>query len=140
MIAGAHSIPILFIGRVLQGVAASAVWIVGFATIADTVSQDNIGTVMGLTMSFVNLGMIGGPAASGFLLGAAGYWATWLIPLLILTVDLVARLVMIESPLKNSSSRCRADVAEVLETSENLETSLLSSHQNSQQSRIATTF
>lgn len=149
MISGAPSVTILFIGRVMQGVAASAVWIVGFATIADTVSEDNIGTVMGLTMSFVNLGMIGGPAVSGLLLEATGYWITWLTPLLILTVDLIARLVMIESPPierppknssqpKASSSQPEADVEEALETSET--TSLLSPHQDPQNPPTALNF
>ncbi|KAJ5764813.1 Tetracycline resistance protein TetA/multidrug resistance protein MdtG [Penicillium odoratum] len=104
MIAGTHSVTILLLGRVLQGVATSAVWIVSLATIADMVGQQNLGAIMGLTMSFVNLGTIGGPAASGLLLEAVGYWVTWLIPLLILAVDLVARLVMIECPKKDSST------------------------------------
>ncbi|KAJ5373245.1 Tetracycline resistance protein TetA/multidrug resistance protein MdtG [Penicillium concentricum] len=149
MIAGAPSVPILFIGRVMQGIAASAVWIVGFATIADTVDEANIGTVMGLTMSIVNLGMIGGPAVSGLLLEATGYWVTWLTPLLILTVDLIARLVMLESPpIENTpkdspsqskpSSQLEADVEETLETSET--TSLLSPRQDSQIPSIAANF
>jgi Arabinose efflux permease len=103
MIASTHSIPILLIGRVLQAVAGSAVWIIGYATIADTADQENIGTIMGVAMSFVNLGVIGGPIVSGLLLEVAGYWITWMVPLLILVIDLVARLLMIESPLKSFS-------------------------------------
>ncbi|KAJ6118612.1 Major facilitator superfamily domain general substrate transporter [Penicillium samsonianum] len=103
MIASTHSIPILLIGRVLQAVAGSAVWIIGYATIADTADQANLGIIMGIAMSFVNLGVIGGPAISGLLLEVAGYWITWMAPLLILGIDLVARLLMIESPSKSFS-------------------------------------
>lgn len=103
MIAGTHSIPILLLGRVLQAVAGSAVWIIGYATIADTADQANLGTIMGIAMSFVNLGVIGGPAVSGLLLEVAGYWITWMAPLLILGIDLIARLLMIESPSKSFS-------------------------------------
>ncbi|CAI7565852.1 unnamed protein product [Penicillium glandicola] len=150
MVSAAPSVPILFIGRVMQGIAASAVWIVGFATIADTVSEDNMGAVMGLTMSFVNLGMIGGPALSGLLLEAVGYWLTWLTPLLILIVDLIARLVMIESPANSSShhkatSQPEADVEENMEASETTSllsppTSLLSPREDSQSPPVAANF
>ncbi|KGO55105.1 Tetracycline resistance protein, TetA/multidrug resistance protein MdtG [Penicillium expansum] len=107
MMASTHSIPILFLGRALQAVASSAVWIIGYATIADTANQGNLGTTMGIAMSFVHLGVVGGPAISGVLLEVAGYWITWMVPLLILVIDLVARLLMIESP---STSFSQSDI------------------------------
>ncbi|KAJ5356987.1 Major facilitator superfamily domain general substrate transporter [Penicillium concentricum] len=131
MIASTHSVPILLLGRVLQAVAGSAVWIIGYATIADTADQANLGTIMGIAMSFVNLGVIGGPAVSGLLLEVAGYWITWMTPLLILAIDLVARLLMIESPSKSSSPNTRstktAETADLTET-----TGLLISHDDPQ--------
>ncbi|EEQ34560.1 membrane transporter [Microsporum canis CBS 113480] len=53
----------LFVGRLLQGVAGSATWIVGFATMVDNVGMDHIGKTMGLSMTFVMTGVIGGPKA-----------------------------------------------------------------------------
>ncbi|CAG8905880.1 unnamed protein product [Penicillium egyptiacum] len=97
MVACARSVPILLLGRVMQGIAGSAVWIVGFATVADTISPNHIGFAMSLMMSCANTGTISGPALAGLLLEATGYWITWSIPLLVLTVDFIARACMIES-------------------------------------------
>ncbi|PLB38484.1 putative MFS transporter [Aspergillus candidus] len=97
MIAWCSSLTVLFAGRVLQGVAGSVVWIVGLATIADTVEQDAIGTSMGFAMSFVNAGMISGPMTAGLLLELVGYWATWSVPLLVLGIDVAMRMAMIET-------------------------------------------
>ncbi|CAI7633916.1 unnamed protein product [Penicillium glandicola] len=103
MVAGARSVPILLLGRAMQSIAGSAVWIIGFATVADTVSPDNMGLAMGLVMSFANSGTISGPAISGLLYEAVSYWVLWLIPLLVLVIDLVARMLMIESPSETLS-------------------------------------
>ncbi|OQD86037.1 hypothetical protein PENANT_c008G00573 [Penicillium antarcticum] len=100
LVAGAHTIHILIFGRVMQGIAGSAVWIIGFATVADNMSPDRVGFGMGLMLSFANSGTISGPVISGLLLEATGYWATWSVPILVLTVDLIARVVMIEPPPK----------------------------------------
>ncbi|KAJ5965139.1 Major facilitator superfamily domain general substrate transporter [Penicillium vulpinum] len=127
MMAGTHSIPILLLGRVLQAVAGSAVWIIGYATIADTADQANLGMIMGIAMSFINLGVVGGPAVSGLLLEVAGYWITWMVPLLILAIDLVARLLMIESPSKSFPSDTKS--TETAERADSTETTgLLPAH------------
>jgi MFS family permease len=111
MVACSRVLPFLFLGRILQGVAGSTAWIVGLATVADTLGQDNMGTVMGVIMSFVNAGMISGPMVSGIMLEVAGYWLTWCVPLLVLVVDVIARLLMIEAP-EESSSDSSSEVAE----------------------------
>lgn len=119
IVAGARSVPLLLMGRIIQGVAGSAVWIVGFATVADTVSSENMGSAMGLMMSFANSGTVSGPAISGLLLEATSYWVTWSIPMIVLTIDLVARVVMIEAP---SAWKENDDIADT--------STLLSSHQH----------
>ncbi|KAL4888318.1 putative MFS transporter [Aspergillus ambiguus] len=96
MVACSESLAILFIGRVLQSVAGSVVWIVGLATVADTVEQSRIGTAMGVVSTFATAGTISGPMVSGLLLQWAGYWATWSVPLVVLAVDIVLRMLMIE--------------------------------------------
>lgn len=98
MVAACHSIPVLFLGRAMQGIAGSAVWIIGFATVASIFNKNEQGFGMGIMMSFANSGTICGPAISGLILEAAGYWATWSVPLIILTIDLLARVIMIELP------------------------------------------
>ncbi|CAG7920121.1 unnamed protein product [Penicillium olsonii] len=107
-VAGARSVPILLLGRVLQSVAGSAVWIIGFATVADTVTSNNMGSAMGLVMSFANSGTISGPAIAGLLYGAVNYWALWSVPLLVLVVDLVARLLMVETPSEISCASSKS--------------------------------
>ncbi|KAL5363200.1 major facilitator superfamily domain-containing protein [Aspergillus floccosus] len=98
MVACALSLPVLFLGRVLQSVAGAVVWIVGLATVADTVQRERLGTAMGIVMTFTNAGTISGPMVSGLLLEWVGYWATWSVPLVVLGVDIVLRMLMIERP------------------------------------------
>ncbi|CAG8909808.1 unnamed protein product [Penicillium egyptiacum] len=106
MVAGSNSLSVLCIGRVMQGIAGSSVWIVGLATVADTVGGDNMGKVEGIMTSFLYSGLIGGPLISGLSLEYVGYWPTWSLPLLLLSIDFCARLVMIESrPVEVSSCR-----------------------------------
>ena len=104
LVACAPSLWLLFLGRVLQGIAGSAVWIVALATVADTVGEEHMGKVMGLVDSFVTAGIIAGPVVSGLFLQVWGYWGTWAAPLVVLTLDIIARLVMIENPEKPKPS------------------------------------
>ncbi|KAJ5690051.1 MFS transporter [Penicillium macrosclerotiorum] len=111
MVACGTSLVVFFTGRVLQGISGSGAWIVGLATAADTVGQDRVGTIMGIIMSFVNAGMIVGPMVSGLILETAGYWLTWTVPVVILIIDIVARLLMIEIP-RDTTSKATDDAAE----------------------------
>lgn len=103
MVVFTTSIPIFFTGRVLQGLAGSGAWIVGLATAADTASDDDVGKVMGFIMSCINAGVIMGPMVSGLLYEAVGYWVTWSVPVAILIIDIIARLLMIETPRGSSA-------------------------------------
>jgi MFS family permease len=60
------------------------------------VDKKNLGASMGMAMSFVTAGMVGGPTVSGALLELFGYWTAWSLPLAVLALDIIARLVMIE--------------------------------------------
>ncbi|TGO83535.1 hypothetical protein BPOR_0630g00040 [Botrytis porri] len=121
MVAITHSVAILFLGRAIQGVAGSAVWIIGFATVASIYEENERGFGLGVMSSFANMGTVIGPAVSGLLLELTGYWVSWSVPLVILTIDLLARVVMIEA----------ADTTAPLTPDSNLETtSLLSERGN----------
>ena len=98
LVACAPSLWMLFLGRVLQGISGSAIWIVGLATIANAVGEEHMGKIMGVVNSFVTAGVILGPVVSGLLLRIVGYWGTWVAPLVVLVLDMIARLVMIENP------------------------------------------
>ncbi|CEJ62612.1 hypothetical protein PMG11_11109 [Penicillium brasilianum] len=96
LVAYTPSLWALFLGRILQGVAGSAAWIVGLATLADHVASDNMGSTIGLAMSIVGAGTLGGPMAGGALLELVGYWPMWTVPLAVLLLDVAARLIIIE--------------------------------------------
>lgn len=98
LVACAPSLWMLFLGRVLQGISGSAIWIVGLATIANAVGEEHMGKIMGVVNSFLTAGVILGPVVSGLLLRIVGYWGTWVAPLVVLVLDMIARLVMIENP------------------------------------------
>lgn len=104
LVACAPALWLLFLGRVLQGIAGSAVWILALATVADTVDEEHMGKVMGLVNSFATAGIISGPAVSGLFLQVFGYWGAWAAPLVVLLLDIIARLVMVENPKSKSSS------------------------------------
>ncbi|KAJ5178342.1 major facilitator superfamily domain-containing protein [Penicillium coprophilum] len=100
IIAAAPSLPVLFLGRVIQGIFGNAVWIVGFATIADTVGSENRARVISAISAFFISGLLVGPMVSGTLIDLIGYWPTWLTAIAILVADMIMRLIMIESPMK----------------------------------------
>lgn len=102
MVAGSNSVIMLFLGRIIQGIAGTVVWMLGFATVTDTVGQENRGAAIGTMMSCASLGKVSGPAVSGMLIEVAGYWITWSIPCLVLIIDFGMRLMMVESPLGTS--------------------------------------
>ncbi|EZF28736.1 MFS transporter [Trichophyton mentagrophytes] len=120
----------LFVGRILQGIAGSATWIVGFATMVDNVGMDNIGKTMGLSMSFVMAGIIFGPVIAGSLLELVGYWATWSVPLIVILLDIVARLLMIEGRNQSDGEHDPPQNHQT-DTPTNEETALLQSSENS---------
>ncbi|KAJ5205356.1 Major facilitator superfamily domain general substrate transporter [Penicillium cf. griseofulvum] len=96
LVAWCPSVCVLFAGRVIQGISGSATWIIGFATLADNVDRQHIGSVMGTVTSFIQAGVTAGPAISGALLELSGYWQAWSVPLALLSLDFGARLLMID--------------------------------------------
>ncbi|KAJ5160180.1 MFS transporter [Penicillium canariense] len=111
MVACAVDVGVFFGGRVLQGISGSGAWIIGFATAADTVKPERIGTTMGIIMACASAGMITGPMISGLILETFGYWFTWSVPVAILVVDVVARLLMVENP-ESASTKASSDAHE----------------------------
>lgn len=90
------SVPILLVGRGIQAIGGNAAWIVGLATLAETVGQDNTGKTLGFMSSFFASGVLFGPMTSGMLLPLVGYWITWVVAISVLVVDMIMRVVMIE--------------------------------------------
>ncbi|KAJ5489098.1 hypothetical protein N7539_003988 [Penicillium diatomitis] len=97
MVAFATSLGVFFAGRVLQGISGSGTWLIGLATVTDCVGTERIGVTLGVMTAVANSGTITGPMVSGFILELAGYWFTWSVPVVILVVDIVARMLMVEN-------------------------------------------
>ncbi|KNG81814.1 putative MFS transporter [Aspergillus nomiae NRRL 13137] len=100
VVAAATSLPVLLFGRIIQGIAGNAAWIIGFATVADLVEDEQRSRVFTTTSMFFMSGLVVGPATSGILIKLVGYWPTWLTAIALLVFDMMMRLVMIESPLR----------------------------------------
>ncbi|KAJ6114455.1 hypothetical protein N7486_000233 [Penicillium sp. IBT 16267x] len=116
MVMIATNVPVLLIGRSIQAMGGNGAWIVGLATVADTVGQENTGKVLGGVSSFFNSGLLLGPMLSGTLLQLFGYWPTWIAAILVLVVDILMRLVMIEDRSKDSKGEVPAEASEDVES------------------------
>lgn len=95
-----HSLPLLLLGRILQGVAAAATWSAGLALVAAIFPSEVKGQKMGLVMTATGLGTIVGPVLGGFLYQAAGYSAPFL---LIIMIGTVLSLLFLKSSLPGKS-------------------------------------
>lgn len=117
MLAYSHSLWLCFFARILQGTASSAIRVIGLATIADRVGEDDIDKAMGTVSSFTSAGLIVGPVVSGFLFEMRGYWPAWAAPFGVLILDIIARLLMIEKPTDEAAPSepcCPACTSEIV--------------------------
>lgn len=96
LVALTPSVWAVYLGRILQGIAGTGAWIVGFAMLTDAAGGKHMGKALGFAGSFITAGIITGPAVSGAFLQWLGYWWAWSVPLGLLGVGLVARLAMVE--------------------------------------------
>lgn len=110
-----NSLGIIIAGRVLQGLSAAVVWVVGLALLSDTVGPAEIGQAMGwvgmaMSLAFLLAPLLGGivfdryvffhPPERGVLdthwYYSAGYYAVFAMAFGLLGADAVLRLIMIE--------------------------------------------
>lgn len=64
-------------------------WIVGYATLADTVGTENVGRATGITSAAVGAGSLAGPMMAGILVETLGYWPAWSFSILIVSLSLL---------------------------------------------------
>lgn len=69
------SITVLVIGRLLQGISAAVVWVVGLALLVDTVGKDGIGQSMGIIGVATSAGVFLAPLLGGIVYDKGGYYA-----------------------------------------------------------------
>ncbi|EDP53743.1 hypothetical protein KXW65_002797 [Aspergillus fumigatus] len=94
----ATSVVHIFIGRFIQAIASSFMWVVGYATIADSVDSTRLGVIYGIISVAAAVGLSAGPMVSGVLFKIGGYWTAWTSAFAILLVDIVLRFLMLENP------------------------------------------
>lgn len=63
-------------------------WIVGCATMADTVGTENMGKATGITTAAVSAGSLAGPMMAGILVETVGYWQAWSLSILVVGFSL----------------------------------------------------
>ncbi|KAJ5667152.1 hypothetical protein N7507_003016 [Penicillium longicatenatum] len=71
-------------------------WVVGFTTVANTVSLGNTAKTYAMMSIASSLGSSTGPMLSGILYQLEGYWVAWISAFVLLGVDMAFRLLMVE--------------------------------------------
>jgi MFS family permease len=92
----ATSLPVFIVGRLLQGISAAVVWVVGLALLADTVPRKSLGQYIGYVSLGMTLGFMLGPLLGGVLFKKAGYNGVWALCYAFIGLDFVFRIVLIE--------------------------------------------
>lgn len=91
------------LGRILQGISAAVVWVVGLALLVDTVPKAEVGQAMGLVFVAMSLGVLIGPLFGGFLFEKVGYDAVFAMAYGFIGVDVILRLLMVEKKLPQTT-------------------------------------
>ncbi|CAD0081826.1 unnamed protein product [Aureobasidium vineae] len=109
-----NSLALIIVGRLLQGLSAAVVWVVGLALLQDTVGSAEIGQSMGYVGIAMSLAYLLGPLLGGIVferfvisevkrstlvltwLTVAGYYAVFAMAFVLLGIDAILRLLMIE--------------------------------------------
>ncbi|MCJ1374020.1 hypothetical protein MMC20_005250 [Loxospora ochrophaea] len=93
------SIGVLVAGRLLQGLAASIVWVVGLALLVDTVGQKEIGLVMGYVSMSISIAILLGPLLGGVVYARAGYYPVYYMAFGLIALDIILRFALIEKKI-----------------------------------------
>ncbi|KAJ9632080.1 hypothetical protein H2203_000481 [Taxawa tesnikishii (nom. ined.)] len=107
-----ESIAALVVGRILQGISAAVVWVVGLALLVDTVGPQDIGMFMGYVGLAMSLAVLAAPLLGGIVFDKAGYYAVFAMAYGLLGMDIILRLALIE---KKIAARWRPE-EEVVQT------------------------
>ena len=96
MLCVGNSIAVLAAGRVLQGISAAVVWVVGLALLVDTVGPHEVGQVMGYVGLSMSLAMLVGPLLGGIVFANSGYYAVFAMAFGLMVLDIFMRVILIE--------------------------------------------
>ena len=91
-----HTVAILIVARILQGVSAAVVWTIGLALLLDTVGPDKLGLTIGSIFGFISIGELTAPVLGGVVYDKAGYGAVFSMGFALLGLDFIMRFLIIE--------------------------------------------
>ncbi|KAJ0420981.1 major facilitator superfamily domain-containing protein [Aspergillus carlsbadensis] len=86
----------LIIGRLIQTIASSFLWIAGMAILGGTVEPNQLARVMAICMLLLTAGLLSGPVVSAALFNSVSYSLTWLSVFLVLTVGMTLQSLILE--------------------------------------------
>jgi MFS family permease len=86
----------LIIGRLIQTIASSFLWIAGMAILGGTVEPNQLARVMAICMLFLTAGLLTGPVVSAALFNSVSYSLTWLSAFLVLIVGMTLQSLVLE--------------------------------------------
>ncbi|KAL5341193.1 major facilitator superfamily domain-containing protein [Aspergillus crustosus] len=86
----------LIMGRLIQTVAGSLLWIAGMAILGGSIPADQLARAMGICVLFVSAGLLSGPAISAALFNSVSYTTTWLLAFLVLLLGTGVQILMLE--------------------------------------------
>ncbi|KAG5985200.1 hypothetical protein E4U55_000445 [Claviceps digitariae] len=109
LLAIGHHLAVLAVARSLQGVSASIVWTAGLAMVQDAVGPEKTGQALGTISSVISVGELLAPVAGGLLYEKAGIFAVTAVSMGLLAIDLVMRLLVIDSMVGTSRYEPCAD-------------------------------
>jgi MFS family permease len=102
------NITILILGRVLQGISAAVVWVVGLALLADTVDEGEIGQTMGYVFSAMSIAVLLGPLLGGVVFEKGSYNDVYAMAYVLIGVDVALRCLMIEKKVAKKWEKTEA--------------------------------
>lgn len=71
-------------------------WVVGYTTVANTITLGNTAKTYAMISMASSLGFSTGPMLSGILFQLEGYWVAWTSAFVLLGIDMTFRLLMVE--------------------------------------------
>lgn len=90
------TIPVLVIGRTLQGASAAVVWTVALALLADTVKKEESAKAIGYVSVAMTLGVLFGPMIGGIVYERSGYFPVFGVTFGVIGFDIILRLLLVE--------------------------------------------
>ncbi|WPG99933.1 Hypothetical protein R9X50_00275600 [Acrodontium crateriforme] len=99
------SMPVLLLGRTLQGISAAMVWVVGLSILFDVVGPSKLGTTVGSVLSLASLGALLAPVCGGALYDSFGMIGYGAVAAGVLAFDFILRLLVIEPPISQPQNR-----------------------------------